>query len=167
MNENIKHILDANKEYSKEYGKKVIPAIKPVRRLAILTCMDARMDPLKFAGLKNGDAHIIRNAGGRASDDAIRSLIISNQFLGTNEWLVIHHTDCGMENITDEKMRELMKLSFNTDEGDRIDWMTISDRTQSVKDDVLRVRNHPLVPEDVKIHGFLFEVETGRLKEII
>ncbi|MEQ9618131.1 MAG: carbonic anhydrase [Deltaproteobacteria bacterium] len=167
MSENIKRILDANEEYSKEYNKKAIPGIKPARRLAILTCMDTRIDPLRFAGLKKGDAHIIRNAGGRASDDAIRSLVLSSRLLGTNEWLVVHHTDCGQENFSNEEVCKLMRDTSDSGEGDFINWLTISDRTQSVKDDVRRIRNHPLVPGDVTIYGFLFEVETGRLKEII
>ena len=166
LNENIKQILDANEEYSKEYGEKAIPGIKPARKLAILTCMDARVDPLKFAGLKNGDAHIIRNAGGRASEDAIRSLLLSNRLLGTNDWLVVHHTDCGQENFSNEEVCKLMRDTSGTGEGDFIYWLTISDRIQSIKDDVLRIRNHPLVPGDVTIYGFLFEVETGKLREV-
>ena len=91
------------------FGDKGSLALPPARRFAILTCMDARLDPAKFAGLIEGDAHVIRNAGGRASDDAIRSLIISHKLLGTNEWFVIHHTNCGMETFTDEVMRSLLE----------------------------------------------------------
>jgi carbonic anhydrase len=90
-------VLAANATYAKTFGDKAKLAMPPARRFAILTCMDARLDPAKFAGLAEGDAHVIRNAGGRASDDAIRSLVISHKLLGTNEWFVIHHTDCGME----------------------------------------------------------------------
>jgi hypothetical protein len=101
-------VLAANATYAKTFGDKAKLAMPPARRFAILTCMDARLDPAKFAGLAEGDAHVIRNAGGRASDDAIRSLVISHKLLGTNEWFVIHHTDCGMETFTDEVMRSLL-----------------------------------------------------------
>ncbi len=95
-------VLSANEEYASGFGDKGGLALPPARRFAILTCMDARLDPAKYAGLSEGDAHVIRNAGGRASDDAIRSLVISHKLLGTNEWFVIHHTNCGMEFFTGE-----------------------------------------------------------------
>jgi carbonic anhydrase len=101
-------VLAANKAYTKDFGHKAKLPMPPARRFAILTCMDARLDPAKFAGLSEGDAHVIRNAGGRASDDAIRSLVISHKLLGTTEWFVIHHTDCGMETFTDKVMRTLL-----------------------------------------------------------
>ena len=140
-------------------------ALPPARRFAILTCMDARLDPAKYAGLSEGDAHVIRNAGGRASDDAIRSLVISYKLLGTAEWFVIHHTDCGMEFFTDEVIRGLLANSLETaalgpdgfydvgtgpgsPEAAYIDWLTIADQTGSVADDVQRIRNHPLVPDE-------------------
>ena len=107
-------VLAANATYAKDFGDKAKLAMPPARRFAILTCMDARLDPAKFAGLAEGDAHVIRNAGGRASDDAIRSLVISHKLLGTKEWFVIHHTDCGMETFTDEVMRGLLRQSLDT-----------------------------------------------------
>src|SRR5262250_1626455 len=132
------------------------------RHFAILTCMDARLDPAKYAGLAEGDAHVIRNAGGRASDDAIRSLVISYKLLGTREWFVVHHTDCGMETFSDEVMRRLLASSLETasfgaegwtdpggggsSEAEFIDWLTIRDRKASVAADVSRIRSHPLVP---------------------
>src|SRR4029078_12854423 len=106
--------LSANAAYAKSFGSKSDLALPPARRFAILTCMDARLDPAKYAGLSEGDAHVIRNAGGRASDDAIRSLVISYKLLGTREWFVIHHTNCGMEFFTDQKMRELLSSSLET-----------------------------------------------------
>src|SRR5215216_3440841 len=93
-------VLTANKQYVKSFGEKAKLPLPPGRRFAILTCMDARLDPAKYAGLSEGDAHVIRNAGGRASDDAIRSLVISYKLLGTQEWFIIHHTDCGMLTFT-------------------------------------------------------------------
>ena len=145
--------------------------------------MDARLDPAQFAGLNEGDAHVFRNAGGRASDDAIRSLIISYKLLGTREWFVIHHTDCGMETFTDAIMRDLLASSLETAsvdasgwrdtgdgpgsaEGNYIDWLTISDNAQSVIEDVERIRNHPLVPAGIPVHGHIYDVEVGRLIEV-
>ena len=145
--------------------------------------MDARLDPAKYAGLAEGDAHVIRNAGGRASDDAIRSLVISHKLLGTREWFVIHHSDCGMEFFTNEIMGDLLAQSLETaalgpdgfydvgagpgsDEGRSVDWLTIADRNQSVVDDVRKIRNHPLVPAQIPIYGFVYDVKTGRLLEV-
>src|SRR3982750_1140406 len=107
-------VLAANQRYAAAFGDKGKLALPPARRFAILTCMDARIDPAKLAGLAEGDAHVIRNAGGRASDDAIRSLIISHKLPGTAEWFVIHHTDCGMEYFTDDIIRNLLSKSLYT-----------------------------------------------------
>jgi carbonic anhydrase len=176
-------VLSANEAYAGSFGAKSELALPPARGFAILTCMDARLDPAKYAGLSEGDAHVIRNAGGRASDDAIRSLVISYKLLGTAEWFVIHHTNCGMEFFTDDVMRSLLASSLETAElgadGFRdvgsgpgsteaayVDWLTISDKAQSVVDDVTRIRSHPLVPGRIPIHGFIYDVATGRLVEV-
>jgi carbonic anhydrase len=176
-------VLDANARYAADFGAKSELALPPARRFAILTCMDARLDPAKFAGLSEGDAHVVRNAGGRASDDAIRSLVISYKLLGTREWFVIHHSDCGMEFFTNELMGDLLAQSLDTAElgpdgfrdvgagpgspaGRSIDWLTVSDREGSVVDDVRRIRNHPLVPARIPIYGFVYDVKTGRLIEV-
>ncbi len=176
-------VLTANAVYAKNFGKKADLPAPPGRRFAILTCMDARLDPAKYAGLTEGDAHVIRNAGGRASDDAIRSFVISYKLLGTREWFVIHHTQCGMATFTDEVMRNLLASSLQTaaldasgwqdsgegpgsTEGSYIDWLTISDSTRSVVEDVTRIRNHPLVPGDIPIYGYIYDVKTGRLEEV-
>lgn len=183
MTETRDDVLTANEIYSKDFGDKSSLSMPPVRRFAILTCMDARLDPAKFAGLSEGDAHVIRNAGGRASDDAIRSLVISHKLLGTNEWFVIHHTDCGMETFTNDVMSTLLRESLETAElteegwrnrgagpgstaGDAIDWLTISDQAESITADVARIRAHPLVPRDIPIYGFLYDVKTGLLMEV-
>ena len=183
MNRTIDQIMAANADYVKSFGNKRDLSMPPGRHVAILTCMDARLDPAKFAGLSEGDAHVIRNAGGRASDDAIRSLIISYKLLGTREWMVIHHTDCGMETFSDEVMRRLLASSLKTSnfngkewtdsgsssgssEAEFIDWLTIRDRNQSVVDDVRRIRNHPLVPKEIPVYGYLYDVRTGRLMEV-
>src|SRR5258707_13967993 len=114
MSQILDEVLAANADYVENFGEKGILALPPSRKFAILTCMDARIDPAKLAGLAEGDAHVIRNAGGRASDDAIRSLVISHKLLGTNEWFVIHHTNCGMELFTDDVMRGLLTQSLST-----------------------------------------------------
>src|SRR5690349_24738653 len=116
MSQILNEVLAANNEYVAEFGDKGQLPMPPGRRFAILTCMDARLDPAKYAGLAEGDAHVIRNAGGRASDDAIRSLVISYKLLGTREWFVIHHTDCGMETFTDDVIRGLLANSLETAE---------------------------------------------------
>jgi len=183
MSKVLNEVLNANKGYADKFGEKGKLAMPPARRFAILTCMDARLDPAKFAGLAEGDAHVIRNAGGRASDDAIRSLVISYKLLGTREWFVIHHTDCGMETFTDEVMRGLLRNSLRTasiqggkwvdpgnnegrPDGDFIDWLTISNLEKSVVDDVRHIRNHPLVPQDIPIHGYIYDVRSGRMLEV-
>ncbi len=145
--------------------------------------MDARLDPAKYAGLSEGDAHFIRNAGGKASDDAIRSLVISYKLLGTREWFVIHHTNCGMETFTDDIMRNLLGSSLKTAsidandwhdsgqgsgsaEGNYIDWLTIKDQETSVREDVTRIKSHPLVPSDIPVYGYIYDVKSGKLIEV-
>ncbi|HEX7044868.1 MAG TPA: carbonic anhydrase, partial [Burkholderiales bacterium] len=176
-------ILAANARYAQSFGDKGKLPLPPARRFAILTCMDARLDPAKFAGVAEGDAHVIRNAGGRATDDAIRSLVISYKLLGTREWFVIHHTGCGMELFTDEVMRNLLARSLKpatltpqgwqdtgegpgSGEGDYVNWLSFSDNAKSVVEDVTRIRRHPLVPPDIPIYGYIYDVKTGRLDEV-
>lgn len=183
MSNLLQEVLAANQRYAADFGDKAKLAMPPARHFAILTCMDARLDPAKFAGMAEGDAHVIRNAGGRASDDAIRSLIISYKLLGTREWLVIHHTNCGMEFFTNDVMRGLLANSLETaaltDEGfqdvgkspgsragEYIEWLTIRDQEQSVRDDVQRIREHPLVPQNIAIFGYIYDVKSGRLMEV-
>ena len=176
-------VLTANARYAATFGEKSKLTIPPARHFTILTCMDARLDPAKYAGLSEGDAHIIRNAGGRASDDALRSLTISYKLLGTNEFFVIHHTDCGMLFFTDEVMRSLLANSLETaeltaqgfrdsgkgpgsTEGEFIDWLTMKDNAAGLVADVKRIRNHPLIPRSIPIHGYIYDVKTGKLEEV-
>ena len=114
MSRVLDQVLKANESYAATFGEKSKLAMPPCRHFAVLTCMDARLDPAKYAGLAEGDAHVIRNAGGRATDDAIRSLVISHKLLGTNEWFVIHHTNCGMETFSDEIMSTLLDDNLAT-----------------------------------------------------
>jgi carbonic anhydrase len=183
MSQVLSEVLASNRAYAANFGDKSKLALPPARRFAILTCMDARLDPAKYSGLAEGDAHVIRNAGGRASDDAIRSLVISYKLLGTREFFVIHHTDCGMEFFTNEVMRGLLASSLETAEltpkgfrdvghgpgskaGDYIEWLTIRDQAQAVIDDVEHIRNHPLVPKSIPVYGFVYDVHSGKLIEV-
>src|SRR6202046_5120653 len=122
MSSVLNEVLEANRRYAGNFGDKGKLALPPARHFAILTCMDARLDPAKYAGLAEGDAHVIRNAGGRASDDAIRSLVISHKLLGTNEWFVIHHTDCGMQLFTGEIIAGLLEDHLHTASIDAEGW---------------------------------------------
>ena len=183
MSKILDEVLAANAQYAVQFGDKGKLALPPARHFAILTCMDARLDPAKYAGLAEGDAHVIRNAGGRASDDAIRSLVISYKLLGTREWFVIHHTDCGMQLFTDDIISDLLASSLKTASVDAtgwhdsgkgpgstagryIKWLTFSDNAQSVAEDVSRIRQHPLVPGDIAIYGYIYDVTTGKLLEV-
>jgi carbonic anhydrase len=176
-------VLDANEAYAADFGDKGKLPLPPGRRFAVLTCMDARLDPAKYAGLAEGDAHVIRNAGGRASDDAIRSLVISYKLLGTKEFFVIHHTDCGMVLFNNQIMGDLLSKSLETavvdengwrdvgqgpgsPEGAKIDWLTFTDEDQAVIDDIRRIRNHPLVPKNIPIYGYIYDVRTGKLNDV-
>lgn len=178
-----KEVLESNKTYAGEFGEKANLPLPPGRKFAILTCMDARLDPAKYAGLSEGDAHVIRNAGGRASDDAIRSLVISHKLLGTAEWFVIHHTDCGMEYFTDDIIRNLLSKSLQpaavdengwrnvsedggSDAGNFISFLTIKNQADSVLEDVVRIKSHPLVPSYIPVYGYIYDVKSGNLIEV-
>ena len=167
MTDKINFILNANNQYSKEFNKGDLPA-QPKKNIAILTCMDARFDPAKALGLEEGDAHVIRNAGGRVTDDAIRSLVISHKLLATNEWILIQHTDCGMQKISDETIAKLLEDDLETasfdgqswsnnntksenskpgsKEGHNINWYTFSSLKQSMTEDLKIIKNHSLIP---------------------
>jgi carbonic anhydrase len=179
----VQQVEAANAKYVASFGEKGKLSLPPARRFAVLTCMDARLDPAKYAGLAEGDAHVIRNAGGRASDDAIRSLVISYKLLGTREFFVVHHTDCGMAFFNNEIMAGLLEKSLETavhdgkewkdvgkgpgsKEGRKVDWLTFTDNEKAVVEDVKRIRSHPLVPKSIPVYGYLYDVKTGKLQEI-
>lgn len=183
MSKIVSEVIEANDAYVQNFGDKGKLPLPPGRRFAILTCMDARLDPAKYAGLAEGDAHVIRNAGGRATDDAVRSLAISHKLLGTQEWFVIHHTNCGMELFSDEIIADLLDDDLSTASfdgqtwsnphhhgghaaGHFIKWHTIKDQATSVVQDVRRIREHPLVPKAIPIHGYVYDVRSGRLDEV-
>ena len=183
MSKIANEVLAANARYISAFGEKGKLALPPARRFAILTCMDARLDPAKYAGLAEGDAHVIRNAGGRATDDAIRSLVISHKLLGTLEWFVIHHTNCGMEFFSDGILADLLEDDLGTAAfdgnkwsnphhrgghaaGHFIKWHTIANQAASVLQDVRRIREHPLVLPAIPIYGYVYDVHSGRLEEV-
>jgi carbonic anhydrase len=154
--------LHANHQYASSFTKGDLP-MPPGRQVAIVACMDARLDPARALGLEEGDAHVIRNAGGRAAD-AIRSLIISQQLLGTREIVIVHHTDCGMLTFTDEQLRTQVErnLGAHTD----IVFNTFSDLAQSVRDDIAEIKASPLLLKDIPVRGFIYDVKTGAIGEV-
>src|SRR5213595_1412606 len=151
----------ANDAYASSFNQGDLP-MPPARHVAVLTCMDARLHPARFLGLEVGDAHVIRNAGGRASEDAIRSLVISQQLLGTNTVVVIHHTDCGMLTFSNADLLTKLKQELNAN-ADHIDFLPFKDLEQSVRDDVATIKASPLIPKNVEISGFIYDVRSGRL----
>jgi carbonic anhydrase len=140
------------------------PSAAPARRLAIVTCMDARFFPSRILGLDEGDAHVIRNAGGRASD-ALRSLVISQRLLGTNSIAVIHHTDCGMQTVTNEAVYAKVKEDLGADAGG-IDFLPISDLEESIREDIVFLRTSPLIADETELRGFVYDVESRELTEV-
>ena len=161
----VTKMLEANETFADgfERGDLEIP---PARGAVVLTCIDARIDPARVLGLDIGDAHVLRNAGGRASDDAIRSMTISSWLLGTREFVVIHHTDCGMEKFTNDALRDKIKEEKGVDVGDT-DFLTFSDLDQSVRDDVEKIRSTASLPDGVEVSGFVYDVRSGRLREVV
>jgi carbonic anhydrase len=157
-------VLKADERYAQGFDKGQLP-MPPGRRFAVVTCMDARLDPAKFLGLEEGDAHVIRNAGGLVTDDALRSLAISNSLLGTQEVFVIAHTDCGMLTFTNDVIRAKLRDELGADAED-VDFLPFSDLEESVSRSVQRVRDSPLLPE-LPVSGWVYDVRTGRLAEVV
>jgi carbonic anhydrase len=162
---NYEEFLTANQQYAQAFDRGDLP-MPPARHVAVVTCMDARLHPEKFLGLDVGDAHVIRNAGGRASEDAIRSLVISERLLGTTEIVVIHHTDCGMLTFTNQQLAEKIKQDVGADVEGR-DFLPFLDLEQSVRDDVATIRQSPLIPQDIPIAGAIYDVRSGKLQEVV
>lgn len=161
----LDEFASANRQYRQSFQQGSLP-MPPKRQVAVLTCMDARLHPEKFLGLEVGDAHVIRNAGGRASQDAIRSLAISQQLLGTREVVVIHHTDCGMLTFTNRDLASKFQQELGVDVGN-MDFLPFRDLEQSVRDDVETLRASALIPSDVTISGAIYDVRTGELRTIV
>jgi carbonic anhydrase len=160
----LPELLAANARYAQQFTKGDLP-MPPGRHVAILTCIDARLDPATFLGLQEGDAHVIRNAGGRASEDALRALVISQRLLGTCEVVVIHHTDCGKLTFRNEQLRSQIQQELGAD-ASAIDFLPFDDLEESARRDVATVRGSPLIPTDIPVSGFVYDVRTGRLREV-
>ena len=161
----VEEFLTANQRFADTFTAGDTPA-PPARHTAVLTCMDARLDPAAFLGLAIGDAHVIRNAGGRASDDALRSLIISSRLLGTRAFVVIHHTDCGMLTFTNDDLRRQLAQQTGVDAG-AIDFLPFTDLEESVREDVRRIQASPFIAADIPVSGFIYDVHTGRLQQVV
>lgn len=152
--------------------RRVAPPVlppQPVRKVAVVTCMDARLEPLSALGAQLGDLHVIRNAGGRVTDDVIRSLVISQQLLGTEEILVIHHTECGMMTFDNETLRTRIAdaLGPKAEHASRqIDFLPFSDLAESVREDIRKLRQSPLIPEHIRIYGGIYDVHTGKIEQV-
>jgi carbonic anhydrase len=160
----IDELVQSNSHYAKALGEVATPALPPARKVAIVTCMDARLIPARFLGLEEGDAHVIRNAGGR-TPEALRSLVISQRLLGTNAIAVIQHTDCGMLTFENEDLYAKVKEDLGADASD-IDFLPFPDLEQNVRDDVEFLKKSPLIPNDIEIRGFVYDVKTRRLREV-
>jgi carbonic anhydrase len=156
-------LIQNNESYASGFSKGDL-AMPPAKKTIVVTCMDARILPSRILGLEEGDAHVIRNAGGRVQD-ALRSIVISEQLLGTNEVLVIHHTDCGMLTFKNEDLYGVVKENLGADASD-IDFLPFPDLEQSVRDDVEFLKSSPLVPDEVSIRGFVYDVHNGKVTEV-
>jgi carbonic anhydrase len=158
-------LVAANEQFAQNYTLGQLP-MPPARHVAVLACMDARLHPEKVLGIEIGDAHVIRNAGGRVDPGALRSLIISQKLLGTTEVLVIHHTDCGMLTFTNEVLHKKLIDETGADASD-IDFLPFDDLSQSVRDDVEAITSSPFINPDAKVTGYVYDVATGRLEQIV
>jgi carbonic anhydrase len=160
----LNNILKSNENYSKDFKHGNLPT-PPSRKLAILACMDARLTVEDFLGLKTGEAHIIRNAGGIATEDAIRSLIISHELLGTEEFLVVNHTDCGMLSFTDGELRKKLSEKYKAD-ASQLKFHSFPHIEANVKNQIDKIKSTPFLPKDIQVYGFVYDVRTGKLKQV-
>ena len=160
----IEQVLAANKLYAGTHELRPLTP-RPALRLAVLTCMDTRLS-IRSLGLKTGDAHVIRNAGGIVTDDALRSLIISHYLLGTEEIMVINHTDCGLMKATEEELRERIQTQTGTAAGAPACFYAFQDVQENVRQQMQKLRTHPWIPREVAVRGFVYEVTDGLLREV-
>jgi carbonic anhydrase len=156
-------LLRNNERYANSFDKSDLP-MPPAKQIAIVTCMDARLSPYVMLGLSEGDAHVIRNAGGVITDDEIRSLMISQRLLGTREVMLIHHTDCGMLTFSDEELREQIQQEVGIKPHFPLE--TFADLEEDVRQSIKRIEASPFIPHKDSVRGFIYEVETGRLREV-
>ena len=158
--------LAANEQYVSDFTHGHLPRI-PARKLAIVTCMDARMQVYEILGLKPGDANVIRNAGGIVTEDVLRSLIVSNHLLGTQEFLIINHTDCGLLAIEEESFRDRLTSESGSAAIIPAVFHAFKDLEKNLRTQVLKVRSHPWIPREIKVSGFVYDVRSGRLSEVL
>ena len=161
----IDETVKANKAYAEKFELGNLP-IPPARKLAIVACMDARITVEQALGLKTGDAHIIRNAGGIVTEDVIRSIIISHHLLGTQEFMVINHTDCGMLTFKDDELKSQLREKTQTTAAAPETFHAFPDLERNVKEQVEKIKSHPWIPKDVPVRGFIYNVQEGRLQEV-
>jgi carbonic anhydrase len=161
----IDDVLQANQRYAAQFSLGHLP-IPPARKLAVLACMDARLSVEAILGLQTGDAHIIRNAGGVVTEDGLRSLIISHHLLGTQEFMIINHTDCGMLTFTDQGLREKLVRATGTAVVAPASFHAFSDLEEHVRQQIQKVRSHPWIPRFIPVRGFIYDVREGRLREV-
>ncbi len=161
----IDEVLEANQRYAAGFGLGHLP-MPPARKLAVVACMDARLDVEAMLGLNIGDAHIIRNAGGVVTEDALRSLIISHHLLGTQEFMIINHTDCGMLTFTDESLRKRLTRETGTAVVSPPAFHTFTDLGEHVRQQIQKIRAHPWIPRSISVRGFIYDVRDGRLREV-
>jgi len=161
----IEEVLRANQAYSRDFNLGHL-AMPPSRKLAVLACMDARLTVSQLLGLKTGEAHIIRNAGGIATEDALRSLIISHHLLGTQEFMIINHTDCGMLTFQDADLRKKLQQETGTAVVAPVAFHAFANLEENVRQQIQRVKSHPWIPKRVPVRGFIYDVKTGKLNEV-
>jgi carbonic anhydrase len=160
----LDQLRSANERYAEQFTKGDLPT-PPAKKLAVVTCMDARIDPAKVLGLEEGDAHVIRNAGGLVTEDALRSLVISNALLGTEEILVIAHTDCGMLTFSNDDIREKLEQERGVDAAG-IDFLPFPDLEESVRASVQKARSSELLPDGLPVSGWVYDVRSGRIEKV-
>ena len=158
-------LLQANQEFVKKFDLGAL-AVKPRRHVAVLACMDSRILFERCLGLRPGDAHMIRNAGGIATDDAIRSLLVSHHLLETQEFIIINHTDCGLLRVKEEELKAQLTKKMGTADGAPAHFHAFDDLEDNVRQQVRRVKTHPWIPKTIPVRGFVYDVKTGRLKEV-
>jgi carbonic anhydrase len=160
----LRGLLESNAEYSRTFDRSKLP-LPPAKRLAVLACMDARIDVHEILGLREGDTHVIRNAGGIATEDALRSFVISAELLGTREFVVINHTDCGMLTFKDADLQEKLTSKYGTNAA-KINFYAFGDLPENVRTQVERVKTNPFIPKDIPVTGFIYDVKTGKLNRV-
>ena len=158
-------LIQANQEFVKNFNLGDL-AVKPRRRVAVLACMDSRILFERCLGLKPGDAHMIRNAGGIATDDALRSLIVSHHLLETQEFIIINHTDCGLLKVKENELRTQLTEKMHASSSEPAHFYAFDDLEANLRQQVMRVKSHPWIPKHIPVRGFIYDVKTGKLAEV-